>query len=447
MAVWKLKPSEPRPVMRFGFALPEEHQFDDLWFPVLAVSPDGKQFAYSTSKGLYLRSADEMAAKLIPGTEGEPAQQPFFSPDGKWIGYYARAEDKLKKVRITGGVPVALCNVGSLLGASWGADGAIVYGSFDSGIMKISADGGTPRSITSRTPGLPLFPQILPGGKAVLYTAAVNFNIAQMRIMVQPLKSGEPKELLAGAMARYLPTGHLIYRTAKSNNLFTVSFDLEKQAIADGAVPIVEGVFNAGGSLQYSVSEAGTLIYMPGAAGAVESQRPLVWVNREGKEEGLRAQAGYYQTPRISPDGKRVALAKSTDGIPQIYVWDLLRETMIRLTFDKYTNLRPIWTPDGKRIIFMSIRDGKYGIYWKAADGTREVKTLAASKDLNLLSYACSGDGETITIEESDSSFTRFSIGILSLGKDHSRKMLLSEEDGQAAFRSEFLQPGNIPNF
>ena len=159
-----------------------------------------------------MRSVDELTAKLIAGTEGN-TQQPFFSPDGKWIGYFSVADRKLKKIAISGGAPVALCDVAQLVGASWGADNTIVYGQMPGDIMRISANGGTPESLVKAKSGILVFPQILPDGKSVLYTAAA--SITQIKIMVQSLKSGEPKELFAGIGARYLPTGHIVYTIGK----------------------------------------------------------------------------------------------------------------------------------------------------------------------------------------------------------------------------------------
>jgi eukaryotic-like serine/threonine-protein kinase len=206
-AVWKLKPtppSEPRQVMRFYYDLPENPQFNDLHSAALAVSPNGKEFVYSTSKGLYIRPVDELNSKPIAGTEGSTSN-PFFSPDGKWIGYFS--DGKLKKIALNGGSSMALCDVQIIWGAWWNEDNTIVYGQFTADIMRVSSDGGTPESIVKLKSGSYYHPQILPGGKSVLYTS----DSTQPKIMVQSLKSGAAKELFAGFEARYLPTGHIIY--------------------------------------------------------------------------------------------------------------------------------------------------------------------------------------------------------------------------------------------
>jgi serine/threonine protein kinase/Tol biopolymer transport system component len=422
VAVWKFKTSEPRQVMRFDCELPESLQLQGQ-YPI-AVSPDGRKFVYSTSKGLYLRSLDELTAKPIAGTEKD-AQQPFFSPDGKWIAYISPGDRKLKKIAINGGTSVPLCDYSTTPSASWGADDTIVYSEFLKGIMRVSANGGTPESVIRTPVGLPERPQILPDGRSVLYATSFGASSPERKIMIQSLKSGEPKELFPGISAQYLPTGHIVYQYADNSNLFAVPFDPEKQAVAGGHVAIVEGV----GVRQYAISESGTLVYMPGTS-LVDSgfRRTLMWVDREGKEEALPTPPDYYQTPRISPDGKQVALAIFSGGTPQIHILDLTTETMRRLTFDKSSSFMPIWTPDGKRIVFTSNRDGIYGIYWKAADGTGEVQKLGSAPDRYLKPYSCSRDGKNLAIEESNFSFTHYDIGTLSMEGDHARRLLLHEE-------------------
>jgi serine/threonine-protein kinase len=245
--------------MRFEYELPEGQQLSTTASP-LAISPDGKILVYSTSNGLYLRSVDELAGKLIPGTEGS-SQQPFFSPDGKWIGYFSGGQ--LKKISINGGAPVTLCGVPQIRGAWWSSDDTIVYGQYPptGPIMRVSANGGSPEPIIKQKAGPLMFPQILPDGESVLYTEYI--SLTQAKIMVHPLKSGEPKELFAGQFARYLPTGHIVYGLA--NNLFAIPFNLDKLETSGGPVPVVESIdFSA-------VSDSGTLIYIPRMASATPS--------------------------------------------------------------------------------------------------------------------------------------------------------------------------------
>ncbi len=418
VAVWKLKPSEPRQIMRFDYELPEGLQLSSN--APLAVSPDGKQIVFSTNKGLYLRSVDELAAKPIAGTDG-PVDQPFFSPNGKSIGYFSIADRQLKKIAISGGAPVTLCAVAQPIGAYWNTDDTILYGQFPIGpIMRVSANGGTPEALIKPKGEFLVAPQVLPDGKSVLYTAGASSS--QMRIMVHSLESGESKELFAGVGARYLRAGHIVYGLPNNSSLFAVPFDVDKLEATGGQVPVVEGVIEA------TVSDAGTLAYIPGtASSAGGAGRTLVWVNREGREESLGAPLNVYRHPNISPDGKRVALTIGGDN-PDIWIWDSVRKTLTRLTFDKANDLQSIWTPDGKRIVFASTREGPLqSLYWKAADGTGVIEKIGSMPDLALLPWCWSGDGKTLIMLETDFG-QKWDIGMLSMEGDRARKPLLHED-------------------
>ncbi len=165
VAVWKLKPAEPRRVTRFEYELPEGRQFSA--FPCLRIYPDGRLIAYSTGNGLYLRPMDQLAARLIAGSEGN-ATGLFFSPDGKWIAHYSAADRQLKKVSTNGGPPYKLCSIQQFFGGSWSSDDQIVYGQFG-GLMRTPASGGTPPPLVRRERELLMSPQILPDQKSVLY--------------------------------------------------------------------------------------------------------------------------------------------------------------------------------------------------------------------------------------------------------------------------------------
>ena len=254
---------------------------------------------------------------------------------------------------------------------------------------------------------------------------------------MQSLKSGEPKELFVGYVARYLPTGHLVYTVGSDpndlggHNLFGVPFDLDKLEVTGGAVPLVNDVRGPLGE-NYAVSDSGTLVYLPGTAGALASGRTLVWVDREGKEESLGAPPKDYFVPKISPDGTRVAVALlNKDDSFDIWIWDSIRKTLTRLTNDKSNNV-PIWTPDSKRIIYASNRDGTYGIYWKAADGTGKEEKLASAPDLSFLPSCLSRDGKLMTITVAKGvltpTTTHLYTGILSMEGERTWKPLLQEK-------------------
>jgi serine/threonine protein kinase len=430
VAGWYLRKPEPHQVILFEYDLAEGQQFSAFNMPgsPLAVSPNGKQFAYSTRKGLYLRSMDELTAKLISGTE-ESTQQPFFSPDGKWIGYFSDGERKLKKISVTGGTPVVICEIQQLLGASWCEDNTIVYGQYGGDIMQVPANGGTPKSIVKRKSAASVLvnPQILPGAKGVLYQTTPGLNIAKSKVIVQSLKSVETKELFAGMEPRYLPTGYIAY-SLLNGSLFVVPFDADRLEIKSEPVSVLEGVIHP------AISESGTVVYIPTGPGAPPGESAiggtLVWVNRQGKEEPLSAAPAIYRSFRISPDGKRIALAIGLNDNASIWILDLDRASRTRLTFDEEgtNSLNPIWMPDGKRIIYNSSRQGfaSGDIYWMASDGTGEAEKLASSP--GLVAESLSKDGKTLVTRAGTYSSPHSDIGTLSMEGGHASKPLLQEK-------------------
>jgi serine/threonine-protein kinase len=427
LAVWKLRPSEPRQVMRFGYELPEGQQLNGG----LVVSPDGRHFIYGTSKGLYLRPIDELTAKLITGTEGD-ARQPFISPDGKWVGYWSQVDKKLKKIAISGGSPVVLCDVAQLEGASWYEDDTIVYGQFPGDVMRISANGGAPESLVKAKGNFLVTPQILPDGKSVLYSATTGGT--DYRIMVQSLKSGESKELFAGVHAKYLPTGHIVYEMQNNSSLFAIPFSLDRLEVRGGPVSIIEGVSEGGlqGGLHYAFTNSGALIYLSGSAlASADNQRTLVWVDRKGKEEPLLTQQHFYKYPNISPDGTRVAITDYGGNPHDIWVWDLIRKTLTKLTFEGKDNICPVWTLDGKRIAFFSFGRGSggniSGVYWKASDGTGQDELLSSIPERSFFPYCWSSDGKNLVGAELTAAMDISHIGMLSMEGDHGRKTLVQQ--------------------
>jgi serine/threonine protein kinase len=412
LGLWKSRVPEPQ-IIRFDYDLPEGQQFTRIGFPVLAISPDGKQFVYATSKGLYLRSLDEWKPSRISGTE-ESTESPFFSPNGKWVGYFSIGDQKLKKISIDGGAPVNLCDVAGLVGAHWYKEDTIVYGQTAGDIMLISDKGGSPESLVKVQGNYLGLPQILPDGKTILYTA---WTATDARIMMQSLVSGNSEELFEGVCARYLPTGHIVYGLPNNNSLFAVPFDLDRLEVTGGVFSAVEGVLLSAADAHNAISDSGTLIYVPGSAIDPNNQRTLVWVDRNGHEEPVGAQPMFYKYPNISPDGTKVAVTDYAVGMPHhIYILDLDRETLKKLTFERGDNLCPVWAPDGERIAFWS---GE--LYCKAAAGTGQAEKLSE----HLIPYCWSRDGKTIVGVEMSSTLDDEDIGMLSIEGDLTQKTLL----------------------
>jgi serine/threonine protein kinase/Tol biopolymer transport system component len=422
LAGWNLKPPEPRPVTRFEYELPEGHQLGDIVYArPFAVSPDGRQLVYATPKGLYVRPLDQLTTKLIPGTEGA-TEQPFFSPDGKWIGY--SADRQLKKIAIGGGAPVTLCSITnvSMAGASWGTDDTIVYAQYPGDIMRVPANGGNPKSIIKKKGVSLIYPQMLPDGKSVLYTD-IN-TLFEDRVMIGSIESGESRELFKGIAVGYLPTGHIIYGLPNDINLYAIPFDLDSIQVKGGSIPILEGVAGQAG-IQFAISNSGTLIYIPATGKVTAAQYFPIWIDLKGKEQPLAAAAKDYSDYfRISPDGTRVAFTITVDGNQDIWVWDLARDTMTRLTFDDVLDGVPVWTPDSRRIVFISQR-GTPGLYWKAADGTGEVEQLFPH---SVCPWSWSGDGKTLVFDDRTKG-TEWDLGAFSLEGKHEKTTLLQEKN------------------
>ncbi len=418
LATWNLKPSPPQPVTRTVINLPPGQQLAGLDSgPAVALSSDGTRLAYVARQGgtqqIYLRAMDSAETRPIPGTEG--AINPFFSPDGQWVGFFAAR--RLMKVSVSGGAALILSDAANPRGANWDSQGVIAFAPTNvSVIQQIPDAGGAAQPLTrlANPEGSHRWPEFLPGGKALLFAAgtATGGNWNNARIAVQSVKTGERLNLIQGVMyPRYAFSGHLVY--AQGGSLMAVPFDPQRMTTTGTAVPVVEGVlqFPSSGAAQYSFSGTGSLVYVLGGAQAI--QRRLVWVSRNGSEQPLAAAANAYLNPRISPDGRRVAVAVAEQET-QTWLYDLSRETLTRLTFGGNQNYNPVWTPDGKRIAFESNRDGPYNVYWQLADGSGGLEQLTTFKDYNHAPMSYSSDGQLLAFSESNPS-TGWDIWVLRL--------------------------------
>ena len=428
VAVWYLKPSplpEPKRVMRSVYEVPEDQQlfraFDGTFW--LAVTPDGSQFAYSTTKGIYIRSMNELDARLISGTD-EDASSLCFSPDGQWICYFSMTDQKLKSISVGGGAPTGLCDATAVITAYWHEDNSIVYSDISSGVFRIPAKGGTPEVLVERA--MVAVGQLLPNGQSVMFW---DLTSQPYKTMVQSLDTGDQKVVFEGGGGAYSLTGHFIYEAEGS--YFAVPFDPDKLEFTGGAVSLMETPIGMG------FSESGTIVYVPAPADTVGTtvapKRSLVWVYRDGREEPLGADPNNYQDVGISPDGTKVALQVLMDGNQDIRIWDTVRKTLTRLTFDEAEDGAPLWTSNGQRIVFFSSREGLSGVFWKNADGTGEVEKLyTASGPLLTVPWSLSKDGNTVlTLDVSYTPLTT-DIGMLSLEGDRQRKGLLEEKHAEA---------------
>jgi serine/threonine protein kinase/Tol biopolymer transport system component len=360
----------------------------------LTVSPQGTTLAYvarhGTTTQLYLRHLDQFEPVPLDGTEG--ASGPFFSPDGQWVGFFA--DGKLKKISVAGGSPLSLCDAPAPQGATWAPDGTILFNpDWRRGLERVSATGGNPEVLTQ--PDLAKhetghrWPEILPGGTNIIFTVMRGSSADEGAVAVLSLRTGHWKTIVEGGNdAHYLPTGHLIYLHAGS--LLAVPFDLTQLSVTGTAVPLVDGILTdaAGGSSQYSITSNGTLAYILG--GALQAERTLVWVDRNGQAQPVSGIRRAYEDLSLSPNGQQVAL--TIEGPTwNIWIYDLVRGTLTRLTFEE-DNRDPLWTPDGKKVVYTSFRNGRYGLYWKAADGSGREELLVSSEQI-LWALSWSPDG------------------------------------------------------
>jgi Tol biopolymer transport system component len=405
VAVWNLKTapaSAPQLVTRTVINLPPGQQMAGMENgPAVALSPDGTRLAYiarqNGTQQLYLRAMNSLEAKPIPGTDG--AFNPFFSPDGLWLGFFAG--QKVKKISVNGGAPLTIGDASFPHGASWSSLGVIAFSpSIGSSLKQVPDGGGTPQLLTRLQKGEvnQRWPEFLPDAKAVLFTGApTNASWNNAEVAVQSVRTGERRNLIQGAThPRYAPSGHLVF--AQEGSLMAVSFDPGGLAITGAAVPILEGVLQSlsSGAAQYSFSATGSLVYVSG--GVQADQRRLVWVTRNGTEQPVAAPARAYVYPRLSPDGQRVG-AGVTGEETQIWLYDFSRETLTRITFGGSVNQALDWTPDGKRIAVQSNREGTLNIFWQLADGSGGLEHLVTSEYDNF-PMSWSPDGQVLAFGE-----------------------------------------------
>ena len=432
VAVWNLKPEAPRAVARFELPFPSGVSLSAYGVQSVAISRDGTKVVYSATDQLYLRAMGQMEATPIRGTDG--GRGPFFSPDGDWVGF--QAGGKLKKIPIHGGSAVNLCDAQRSFGAQWGADDTIVFAQPNVGILRVSASGGTPELlIPEATREIYYGPQVLPRNNAVLFTVADGQRWDNARIVVHSLETGEQKVLIEqGRDARYLPSGHLVY--VLTETLFAVPFDFDRLEVRGGSIPMVEGVrgaFGISGAAHFSVSDTGSLVYVPDFA---PENRTLVWVDRGGREEPLSAEPRLYTYPRISPDGSQLAL-DVRDRENDIWIWHFDRETLTRFTFDPGSEQYPVWTPDGRHVAYSSDHDGPRNVYWKSADGTGSVEQLTESERATF-PYAFSPDGDRLVFRRSGGSAA--DVGVFS--RDGPSELLLATEHSE--MNAEISPDGNF---
>ena len=398
------RPTPPRPLIRLNAEIaPDMPLARAAGGNMFSLSPDGTRLAL-TLRGtdgkvsLYTRLLNHIQITPLAGTEN--ASYPFFSPAGDWIGFFA--DGKLKKISVEGGAAVTLCDAPSGRGASWGDDGNIIA-ALDQRVVlsRIPSAGGNPQPATKFKPGEAShrWPQVLPGSRAILFTSSTHGgNYDDASIDVISLKSGERKTVGNGGFSSFFlatsaSTGHLLY--LHQGTLFAVPFDLGRVSAEGSPSPVVEDVSgsNFGGG-DFAFAQNGTFVYLSGK-GQIDGWS-ISWVDPSGKVRPLHAPIGRYFAPRFSPDGKRLAFSIDIGGrTSDIWVKDLDRDTPSRLSFLPGGNSSPVWTPDGKNIVFQSINLAAPGLYSIRSDGSGEAQRLTDGK-LSEVPYSFSPDGKRL---------------------------------------------------
>ena len=368
-----------RPLVRLDVDLGADVSLGSVAGANQIISPDGTRIVYVSHSRLFTRRLDQPNATELAGTQG--ALAPFFSPDGQWIAFFAAS--KLQKISVDGGSPTILCDAPLGRGGTWDKDGNIIAAlSGVTGLSRVPSAGGPPTPVTDLRNGelTHRWPQILPRGNAVLFTAHTATNgFDRANIEVMSLADKSRKTLVrGGTYSRYLPSGHLVY--VNRGTLFAVPFDADRLEVHGTPAPVLDQIgYNAQvGSAQLDFSETGTLIYRSGGAGS--GLLTVVWLDGAGKVEPLLANPGAYVNPSLSPDGRRLAVNVVEGSGTDIWIYDWPRDAMTRLTFTGRAD-GPVWSPDGRYIAFLALEEGLSVI---RSDGSGKPQPLTQSKNRQL---------------------------------------------------------------
>jgi Tol biopolymer transport system component len=374
----------------------------------LALSPDGRRIALLLSSEnktmLWLRPLNGLSAQPLVGTEG--AVFPFWSPDGRFVAFFAGG--KLKKIDANGGPPQSLCDVGGQpRGGSWGGDGVIVFAaSSRDAISKVAAEGGAPAAVTALGKGefSHRWPSFLPDGRHFLYLAQAWVGNATERnkIYIGSLDSTERRELLrASGETVYSPPGYVVF--LRERTLLAQPFDARKLRQTGEAFPIAERVeyFATTTTAIFSLSQNGVLAYRSSPTNAASH---LSWLDRSGKELEVVAPPGDYNHPRLSHDGKQIAYEQqdSLSGFADIWTFDLTRKVPTRLTFDPSDEVSPNWSPDDQKILYtLTEPTGTFDLCTKSSAGSAAAEVVLKSESLKI-PMDWSKDGSTILFQNND---------------------------------------------
>jgi serine/threonine protein kinase len=442
---WNLVPEEARVVRSYIKAMPgTSFVFSDNSTSGFALSPDGLHLAYvaqdaSGKAMLWVRAIDSLQAQPLAGTQD--AASPFWAPDSQNIGFFA--DGKLKRIQASGGPTLTLCDAPNPRGGTWNHDGVILFSPrLNAPLYRVLASGGTAVEATTTDPSkgeiTHRWPQFLPDGKHFLYLAGgLSQEKTNNTIVVGSLDSKQGRPLFRTHANALYASGHLLF--LRENTLMAQAFDTKRLELRGDAFPVADPVQEEEITSHsiVSVSQNGMLSYLEGTGSA---NRELIWVDRSGKKIGEVAGVDAYANPRISPDGKRILYFLISPGF-DIWSYDLTRGVKTRLTFGSGAaqgNLYAVWSPDGRRIAYTSVRGGKFGIYEKSADGSGNEEVLLEGSESTQYANDWSQDGKFLAFNHTSQGV--MAISVLPLEGDRKPHEFL--HSNSTMFRSAFSPDG-----
>jgi Tol biopolymer transport system component len=397
---WVSESAPPARALRLALPLTDGEQFVSSFVAVVALSPDGSTVAYRAQRGgvtqLYVRGLDATEATAIPGSEN--ATGPFFSPDGAWLAF--DRDGALMKVSFAGGPAIRITDAPGGLSGVWADDGTIYFSAGTARVIQhVPAGGGMPTSLTTvRTADGEIShatPALLPGGRSLLFTI---HRTDGARVARLDLGTGAITPLLEGKQPYYLPSGHLVF--AREGALWVAPFDARRGVVTAEPRPAVPSVLDAGGlngGAQFALAPTGALLYAPAHRGG--SARTLLWYDRDGSVSELPLEPRAISRLSLSRDGTRAALSVAGEGGQDIWVYDLTRDALSRVTSHPDVDTAPVWSPDGRAVVYRSHRDGG-GLFLQQVDPPGEARRLTRPDGPIHTPYDFTGDGRAVLFTE-----------------------------------------------
>ena len=405
------RPLPPPTVTRFQIAMsPEQVPATNFNRPVLSISRDGLTIGIAGDR-IYLRPLAEAMARPVPRTEPfVSTTHPVFAPDGRSLVFWAQSERSLKRVDLDGSSMTTLAPLADGgHGLQWTGD--VLYASEQArGIVRIAPNGGQPQVVVPVEKAEHIYgPQLLPDGETLLFTLGVREMVSWDRatIVTQSLRTRERKTIIEGATdARYISSGHLLF--GRGGTLLAVPFDLKTLAVVGDPVVVIEGVRRAApgttGAMHYAVSDTGTLAYIEGPFTATSTALQMAAFDRTAWAFNMNLPLGPYATPRVSPDGTRVAVVTDDDRDSQVWVYGIATSRDARRVTIEGNNAFPVWSPDSQKLAFQSTREGEVGIWWQRADGAGKPTRLTRPQaGRTHIPQAWSADGAHLLFDEFES--------------------------------------------